>query len=119
TFGRGFYVLDDYTPLRHLTGTTLAAEGALFPPRRTYRFEQTDAGEGYTTPTPPFGAALTYYLRDGLPQADAHVLLTVSDETGAALRHVKGPAAAGVHRVYWDLQSAGRLVEPGKYRVTL
>jgi photosystem II stability/assembly factor-like uncharacterized protein len=119
TFGRGFYVLDDYTPLRHLSATTLAAEGALFPPRKSYHFEQTDAAEGFTTPNPPFGAALTYYLRDGLPEMDAHVLLTVSDEKGATLRHVKGSATAGVHRVYWDLRSGDKLVEPGKYRVTL
>ena len=34
TFGRGFYVLDDYTPLRHLTAETLAKPAALFPVRR-------------------------------------------------------------------------------------
>src|SRR5207253_1377599 len=40
TFGRGFYVLDDYTPLRHLTAETLAKPAALFPPRKTYVYEE-------------------------------------------------------------------------------
>ncbi|MGH9481545.1 MAG: WD40/YVTN/BNR-like repeat-containing protein, partial [Terriglobales bacterium] len=33
TFGRGIYVLDDYTPLRHLNAATLALPGAMLPPR--------------------------------------------------------------------------------------
>jgi hypothetical protein len=31
TFGRGFYVLDDYSPLRTATPETLKEEGVLFP----------------------------------------------------------------------------------------
>ena len=31
TFGRGFYVLDDYTPLREITAQTLTEEARLFP----------------------------------------------------------------------------------------
>jgi hypothetical protein len=31
TFGRGFYVLDDYTALRTLTPELIAAEATLFP----------------------------------------------------------------------------------------
>ena len=31
SFGRGFFILDDYTPLRHLSPEALAADGAMFP----------------------------------------------------------------------------------------
>jgi photosystem II stability/assembly factor-like uncharacterized protein len=125
TFGRGFYVLDDYTPLRHLSAGALAGEAVLFPVRKTYRFDQgdADAAAGLTTPNPPFGAALTYYLRDGLARKDAQVVLAVSDQKGTMLRQIRGPATAGVHRVYWDLRAGdgaeARLVDAGKYRVTL
>ncbi|PYR33240.1 MAG: sialidase, partial [Acidobacteria bacterium] len=38
TYGRGFYVLDDITPLRTLTPDTLNEAAHLFPPRPAYRF---------------------------------------------------------------------------------
>ena len=36
TFGRGFYVLDDYTPLRDVTDDMLKNDNVLFPVRRTH-----------------------------------------------------------------------------------
>ena len=41
TFGRGFYVLDDYSPLREITPQTLAEEARLFPLRDAYLFNPT------------------------------------------------------------------------------
>src|SRR5262249_45818912 len=38
TFGRGFYVLDDYSPLREMTPQALAEEAHLFPLRDAYLF---------------------------------------------------------------------------------
>ncbi len=73
TFGRGFYILDDYTPLRAMTEDGLATDEAiLFPTREALLYiEQPDRvgdrGKGFwTTPNPPFGAVFTYWLRDGL-----------------------------------------------------
>ena len=73
TFGRGFYILDDYTPLRAMTEDSLATDEAiLFPTREALLYiEQPDRvgdrGKGFwTTPNPPFGAVFTYWLRDGL-----------------------------------------------------
>lgn len=40
SFGRGFFVLDDYSALRQVNETTLAGEGALFPVRDALLFEQ-------------------------------------------------------------------------------
>ena len=76
TFGRGFYVLDDITPLRSLTPAVLAAEATLFPLRRTPMFVEASplGGAGasfqgsafYTAPNPAYGATFTYYLKDEL-----------------------------------------------------
>ncbi|WP_423926547.1 WD40/YVTN/BNR-like repeat-containing protein [Candidatus Palauibacter sp.] len=84
TFGRGFYVLDDYTPLRELAGgatTAMAAAegGALFPVRDAWwyvpsvpmqaRGKPTLGTDDYTAPNPDFGATLTYYLPETLTTA--------------------------------------------------
>jgi photosystem II stability/assembly factor-like uncharacterized protein len=128
TFGRGFYVLDDYTPLRHLTPQTLAKEGVLLPPRRTYLYHERTtvrAGGDQPSPNPPFGALLTYYLRADLPDG-AKVVLTVTDADGKAVRKLTGSATGGLHRLTWDLRPEGgggprgaALVKPGTYKVSL
>jgi photosystem II stability/assembly factor-like uncharacterized protein len=76
TFGRGFYVLDDYSPLRTATPETLKEEAVLFPVKTAREYVQSSPiggrdkgfqGENYyTADNPPFGATFTYYLRDGL-----------------------------------------------------
>ncbi len=76
TFGRGIYVLDDYTPLRGLTAETLAKQAVLFPvceawmyiPTRQYglRGKGFQGAAFYTADNPHFGATLTYYLKDAL-----------------------------------------------------
>ena len=75
TFGRGFYVLDDYSPLRTMTPAVAQEEAHLFPVKDPWAFiparplggqEKGVQGDGfYTAPNPPFGAVLTYHLRDG------------------------------------------------------
>ncbi len=77
SFGRGFYVLDDYTPLRSITKRALLENNAMLFPARTARWYQqgsrlggagqSDQGAGYfVAENPPFGAVLTYYLAEEL-----------------------------------------------------
>ena len=76
TFGRGFYVLDDYTALRQATPETLAKPAALFPVRDALMYipaaplggrGKASQGENFfTAPNPPFGATFTYYLKEAL-----------------------------------------------------
>ena len=73
TFGRGFYILDDYTSLRGLSEERLAdTEVILFPTRDVLLYiEQADRvierGHGFwNAKNPPYGAVFTYWLRDGL-----------------------------------------------------
>ncbi|MBS2212295.1 glycosyl hydrolase [Carboxylicivirga mesophila] len=77
SFGRGFYVLDDYSPLRHVSQEQLQQEATLFPTRAALRYiprpSMTMAGKGaqgaafFTAPNPAFGAVFTYYLKDDYP----------------------------------------------------
>ncbi len=76
TFGRGFYILDDYSPLRHLRPADLQKPALLLPPRPAPRYivwselgwgaRASQGADFYSAENPPFGAVFTYYLRDGL-----------------------------------------------------
>ena len=79
SFGRGIYILDDYSPLRNLSAERLDEEAILFEPRRTWwyvpssphgrRPKGTSGSDYFVAPNPPFGATFTYYLRD-TPESD-------------------------------------------------
>ena len=72
TFGRGFYVLDDYSALREIASGALDADAALFPVRDAWWYVPSVPGQAagkpslgsddFTAPNPPFGAIFTYYL---------------------------------------------------------
>ena len=76
TFGRGFWVLDDYTPLRQASREALEKGPMLLPPRDALAYmeryplggsKKAFHGETFfTADNPPFGAVFTYYLKDGL-----------------------------------------------------
>src|SRR5713226_1660878 len=76
TFGRGIYILDNYTALRSIKPETLKQEAVLFPVKDALMYIQAQpiGGRGksfkgesyYTAENPPFGATFTYYLKDAL-----------------------------------------------------
>ncbi|PIE23524.1 MAG: glycosyl hydrolase [Planctomycetota bacterium] len=77
TFGRGFYVLDDYSMLRTLSKELLARPAQLFAIRKAPLYIErsrlgrasglgTQGATFFAAPNPPFGAMMTIYLRDGL-----------------------------------------------------
>jgi photosystem II stability/assembly factor-like uncharacterized protein len=76
SFGRGFWVLDDPTPLRNLKSDTLTQATVNFPVKDTYMYIQARplGGRGrsfqgeqyYLAENPSYGAVLTYYLKDKL-----------------------------------------------------
>jgi len=79
TFGRGIYILDDYTALR--TNAADLGELELFEVRDPWLYIEGDLWGGqekgsigdsfFTSPNPPFGAVFTYYLKDGLKSQKA------------------------------------------------
>ena len=67
SFGRGFYVLDDYSALRDFTEENLAKKAKLFSPRPAKWFvPQSKVGntgaDYYFAKNPEFGAVFTYHL---------------------------------------------------------
>ncbi|MGH7540209.1 MAG: WD40/YVTN/BNR-like repeat-containing protein [Gemmatimonadota bacterium] len=80
TFGRGFRVLDDYTPLRELTRNReqiMASDGHLFPVETGLMFVETSGQPGsqgasfYAADNPPFGATFSYYVGETLRTLEA------------------------------------------------
>ena len=76
SFGRGFFILDDYSPLRQVTPEALAGEALLFPVKDAVRYiekrpfnlrDKSFLGDGiFLAPNPPFGAVFTYHLKESL-----------------------------------------------------
>jgi photosystem II stability/assembly factor-like uncharacterized protein len=106
TYGRGFWILDDVTPLQQLTPDALAADVHLFSPRPAYRFRFKEGPEGQPEDpgagrNPEYGASLHYLLRDE-PEGD--VKLAILDAAGEVVRDLGTvPGNAGLNRVFWDL----------------
>ncbi len=106
TYGRGFWIMDDITPLRELTPAALAQPVNFFAPRAAYRFRPiTPTSTTYDDPTvgqnPAYGASLTYYLK--APVAGG-VTMSIADAAGTVVRTMRGSNAAGLNRVHWDLR---------------
>jgi len=76
TFGRGFYVLDDYSALRNINQRNMQQEAQIFPIKDGLMFIQGSRiggndkgfqGENYfTTPNPPVGVTFTYFLKESI-----------------------------------------------------
>jgi len=72
TFGRGFYILDDYSSLRKFSKEIKSKEATIFPSKDALMYIESQPlggtkkaaqGESYfTAPNPPFGATFTYFL---------------------------------------------------------
>lgn len=114
TFGRGFYVLDDYTPLRGLEPATLRQPATIFPVKTAkihsftselgYRGRGFQGADFYAAPNPPYGAVITYNLAEGAQ--------TLAEQRRAAEKE-KVKAGQPVHYPSWDeLRAEDREVEP-------
>ena len=79
TFGRSFFIFDDYSPLRMVTSEMLQNDSVLFPVRRAHWYVQrrplscertgcvdSQGHSYYVAQNPPFGATFTYYLPEQL-----------------------------------------------------
>jgi photosystem II stability/assembly factor-like uncharacterized protein len=90
TYGRGFWILDDITPLEQMTGEILASGAHLFVPRDVYRFRPIaepvavsyDPTAGHN---PPYGAPIAFYLKSKVGEKE-RVHLTISDANGKTVR---------------------------------
>ena len=68
SFGRGFYIVDDYSPLREYSKPIESKVAHLFSVKSSYQYivaapEKTATGHNFfTSPNPPYGVKLSYYL---------------------------------------------------------
>jgi hypothetical protein len=84
SFGRGFFVLDDYSPLRTLTKNNLEKEAHLFQPKNAWWYVQKRGiyGQGasdYKAPNPEYGATFTYYLKEAF-QSDKELRTSAEEK---------------------------------------
>ena len=116
TFGRGFYILDDYSPLRGIKPELLESN-TMFPIKKGLMFQTVNpmgvSGRGfqganfYTAPNPEYGVAFTFHLKDELKTKKS--IREKSDREGAK---------AGKDTPYpsWDeLKSEDREVAPSRW----
>jgi hypothetical protein len=113
TFGRGFYVLDDYSALREVTPAALAEEARLFPLRHAYSYNSTGLGPAgsagigtlsgnWQVANPPSGAVFTYNVRQALPE-NTKLVLTIENQAGTQVRRCELDKTTGLRRVAWGL----------------
>jgi photosystem II stability/assembly factor-like uncharacterized protein len=140
TYGRGFWILDDVTPLRGFSNDVLKSDAHLFTPRPAYRFRRiratsSDPNSAVRGQNPPYGADINYYLsgaladtasaRDSTSKDSANVRLVILDAKGDTVRTLDATRHHGLNRVDWDLRYAHvraahlRTPPPGKSWVTL
>ncbi|PWH87134.1 WD40/YVTN/BNR-like repeat-containing protein [Brumimicrobium oceani] len=176
TFGRGFYVLDDYSPLRILSQNLIEEnEAHIFPIKDAKMFVQTSSRNNqgstyYFAENPEYGAHIRYYLKEApksskvqrqekekklfkngefIPQPSwrdvelekleegAHLIFTIRDAEGNAVRTLTKKASKGMGEIVWDLRlpsprpiitdkfnpaaesKAGWPAMPGKYSVSM
>ena len=72
SFGRGFYIVDDYSPIREYSRQIDQKIAHMFSVKSTYQYvvaapEKTATGHNFfTSPNPPYGIKLSYYLGNSL-----------------------------------------------------
>jgi photosystem II stability/assembly factor-like uncharacterized protein len=129
THGRGFWILDDVTPLRQVDDKLYAAEAALLAPAPAWRVRHSVNRDTPLPPdeavgqNPPEGAILDYYLRDAASVGTGPLALEIFDAAGASVRRFASddpapepPRDAGNIPGYWMRPPAALSTAPGLHR---
>lgn len=130
TFGRGIWVLDDYSPLRQITSAIEQQGAHLFKPGDAVRVRRDINGDTPFPPeiphfdNPPLGVVIYY----SLPKPPASLAIEILDSEGHIVRHMSSapvapitptvrefpnwwlspptplPTAVGLNRINWDMR---------------
>jgi len=92
TYGRGFYILDDITPLEQMAKEKSEADARLFVPRNAYRLGRYDR------------AFINYELKDA-PKGPVRFEILGAD--GKVVRSLTSAGHPGINRVVWDMHYDG------------
>ncbi len=112
THGRGIWILDNIAFLQEVAPEHLGQDAYIFTMGPALRFGSkfTRYGMGdrvFRGENPPYGALITYYLREK-PAEDVAVVLEIMDEARQVIRRVTDiPRAEGLNRAAWDLRLDG------------
>ncbi len=138
THGRGIWIVDDITPLRHLTPDLLAAECAFVSARPVQQRIEANGGwvngaAAFVGGNPAAGAVITYYQRTR--HLFGKLKLEVLDADGHVVDELPASSRRGLNRVVWtmhlppphvppaaqvaDAGTQGPRVLPGTYTVRL
>jgi photosystem II stability/assembly factor-like uncharacterized protein len=147
THGRGFWILDDVSPLRQITADIAKAPSHLFTPAPAWRVMRSTwpdtpiPPDEPTAQNPPDGAVIDYYLGSA---ATSEVAIEILDSAGHVARRFssddkppltqeeiekqlippywlrafeKPETAAGMHRFVWDLHYTAPLSATHEYPI--
>ena len=115
TYGRGYWIMDDITPLQQLTSDVASSEAHLFEPRPSYRFRPTTGAsmrmryDPASGEEPPEGASIHYWLSkepEGPEAPERNVQLEIKNAAGETIRTLEGAKDTGINRVWWDFEGA-------------
>jgi photosystem II stability/assembly factor-like uncharacterized protein len=106
TYGRGFWIFDDLTPIQQMNSQVENSNAFLFPVHQTYRFR------GITVPyassddpvagqNPQYGADINYYLKSAPRETQVKIL----DAGGNTVQTIRGTRNVGLNRVWWNLRN--------------
>lgn len=115
TYGRGFWIMDDVTPLQQLTSEVVQSDAHLFKPRPAYRLHSRAGGPSLSPQ-----AYINYYLKE---EPSGEVQITIWDEKGEKANTLSGTNHSGINRVTWNMRYSGaqmtkiRTKPPGNPRV--
>ncbi|MDB4876688.1 MAG: hypothetical protein JWM41_3134 [Gemmatimonadetes bacterium] len=126
TYGRSFWILDDFSPLRQMTPGIASEPAHLFKPGDAIRVRRNMNGDTPFPPevphaaNPPVGALIYYYLG---ARPSGGVALEIADASGKVVRHMSSAAIAPLTEPppavpdYWLEKRLPMPTEPGTNRI--
>lgn len=107
TYGRGFWILDDLTPIQQWNSAVQNSAAHLFAPRSAYRLRgfavpYASTGDATVGQNPPGAVSISYYLKTA-PRSDPSIKIV--DAQGQTMATLRGTRTAGMNRVWWNLRT--------------
>lgn len=106
THGRGIWIIDDITPLRHLSPDILAKDAAFIAGRPAQQRMETNGGwangaAAFVGANPAAGAVITYYQRTR--HLFGKLKIEVLDSHGTVIDELPASTRRGLNRVVWTM----------------
>lgn len=138
THGRGIWIVDDITPLRHLTPDLLSQDAAFVAARPVQQRIEASGGwpngaGAFVGDNPEAGAVITYYQRTR--HLFGKLKIEVLDSSGKVVDELQASTRRGLNRVVWTMHlpaphvppaaqlaqagTQGPRVPPGKYTIRM